>query len=78
VLRRGRAIGWIEEALTPLAKTHPDVDVHRMAIAIRSTSGIESLIWLVDVAGLTRHDAASLLHQNALALFDAALARRAN
>ena len=76
VLRRGRAIGWIEDALTPLAETHPDVDIHLMAIAIRSASGIESLIWLVDVAGLTRDDAASLLRQNALALFDAALARR--
>lgn len=74
VLRRGRAIGWIEDALTPLREVRPDVDVHRLAIAIRSATGIESLIWLVDVAGLSRDDAASVLHQNALALFDAALA----
>jgi len=78
VLRRGRAIGWIEDALTPLQETRPDIDVHRLAIAIRSATGIESLIWLVDVAGLTRDDAASLLHRNALAVFDAALACRAD
>lgn len=75
VLRRGRAIGWIEDALTPLRETRPDVDVHRMAVAIRSATGIESLIWLVDVAGLSRDDAAIVLNQNALAVFDAALDR---
>lgn len=74
VLRRGRAVGWIADALAPLRQKRPDVDVHHLAIAIRSATGIESLIWLVDVADLSRDHAAAVLRQNALALFDAALA----
>src|SRR3954447_2928884 len=51
-LRQGRAIGWISEALEPW-KGHLDEDgVRRLAIAIRAVSGIESFVWLTDVAGL--------------------------
>ena len=73
-LRAGRAIGWIEDALSPLAHTRPDIDVHRLAISIRAATGIESLIWLVDVAGLTREDATELMCWSATALLRAALA----
>jgi len=73
-LRAGRAIGWIEDALRPLAATHPHVDVHRLAVSIRAATGIESLIWLVDVAGQSREDAADLLRWSAAALLRAALA----
>ena len=73
-LRAGRAIGWIEDALSPLADTRPDIDVHRLAISIRAATGIESLIWLVDVAGLTREDATELMCWSAAALLRAALA----
>ena len=73
-LRAGRAIGWIEDALSPLAHTRPDIDVHRLAISIRAATGIESLIWLVDVAGLTREDATELMCWSAAALLRAALA----
>lgn len=73
VLRGGRAIGWIEDALAPLRQTRPDIDVKRLAIAIRSATGIESLIWLVDVAGLSRADAADTLRRNARALLRDAL-----
>ncbi len=57
VLRQGRAIGWIAEALAPLRDSHPHVDVDRLAVAIRSATGIETLIWLVDIAGYTREQA---------------------
>lgn len=67
-LRRGRAIGWIEDALAPLRESRPHIDVHRLAIAIRSATGIESFIWLVDVAELTRTDAAETLCRTAQAL----------
>jgi len=72
-LRQGRVITWLQDALAPLADSHPDVDVRRLAIAIRSATGIESLVWLVDVAGLGREDAADLMRQNARALYRAAL-----
>jgi AcrR family transcriptional regulator len=73
VLRQGRAIGWIAEALTPLHDIHPHVDIHRLAIAIRSATGIETLIWLVDVAGYTREQAADTVRTTAHALLDAAI-----
>lgn len=73
-LRQGRVIGWLEDALTPLSRTHPHVDLRRLAIAIRSATGIESLVWLTDVARLSRQQAVDLLHGNARALLASALA----
>ena len=77
VLRQGRAIQWIEDALAPLRRTHPHVDVHRLAIAIRSATGIEALVWLLDVAGQTPDQAAETVRGTAQALLDAALAGQA-
>ncbi|MEU1431613.1 TetR/AcrR family transcriptional regulator [Nocardia sp. NPDC005746] len=74
-LRRGRVIGWLEHALEPLRITHPDIDVHRLAIAIRSATGIESFIWLVDVAALPHPEAAEILCATARALLNEALGR---
>src|SRR3954470_9233339 len=71
VLRQGRAIDWIEDALPPLRASHPAVDVRRLAIAIRATTGIESLIWLTDIAGLSRADAVELMRTSAQALLAA-------
>jgi AcrR family transcriptional regulator len=75
VLRQGRAIDWIAEALTPLRETHPPVDVRQLAVAIRSATGIESLIWLLDIAGYTREQAADTVRTTARALLDGALRR---
>ncbi|WP_030174203.1 TetR family transcriptional regulator [Spirillospora albida] len=72
-LRGGRAIGWIEDALAPLAHTHPGLDIRRLAVAIRSATGIETLIWLTDIAGLTRQQATEIMRQTAQALLTAAL-----
>jgi hypothetical protein len=52
------------------------VDLHRLAVAIRSATGIESLIWLVDVAGYTRDEAARTVNATAHALLDAAIHRK--
>lgn len=71
-LRQGRAIRWIEEALEPLASDTSATDVHRLAIAIRSATGIEALAWLTDVAGLSRDDAIELMRWSARALLDSA------
>ncbi len=72
-LRQGRAIAWIEDALEPLRQSRPDLDVRRLAVAIRSATGIESLIWLVDIAGYTRDEAAETVRHTARTLLDAAL-----
>jgi AcrR family transcriptional regulator len=72
-LRQGRAIGWIEEAFAPLATTHPDIDRHQLAIAIRSATGIEALVWLTDVAGLSRPEATATMRWSAHAMLRAAM-----
>ena len=71
-LRRGRAIGWIGEALEPLQGELTAAEVHRLVLAVRATIGIESLIWLTDVAGLSRAQAADLMAWSARALLHAA------
>jgi AcrR family transcriptional regulator len=68
ILRRGRAIGWLEDALSPLPKRLR----RRLAIAIRAACGIEALVWLTDVAGLSHDEAAELMRWSALALLRAA------
>lgn len=50
-LRKGRAIVWFEDALSPLIPQLTTDGVHQLAIAIRSAVGIETLVWLTDVAG---------------------------
>ena len=73
-LRQGRAIKWIEEALAPLGTAMSDAEIHRLALAIRSATGIEALAWLTDVAGLSRGDATDLMRWSARALLQSALA----
>ena len=73
-LRQGRAIVWIEEALAPLHTTMSDAEIHRLAIAVRSATGIEALAWLTDIAGLTRDEATDLMRWSAQALLQRALA----
>ncbi len=67
-LRQGRAIGWIGEALAPLAGTVAEDRLERLAVAIRSATGIEALVWLTDVAGLSRDEAAELMRWTAHAM----------
>ncbi len=67
-LRQGRAIDWFAEALEPLAAPLGDDGVRRLAIAVRAVSGIESLVWLTDVAGLTREHAVEQMVWSAVAL----------
>jgi hypothetical protein len=73
VLRRGRAIGWLREALEPLAASRPDLDLDRLAVAIRSATGIEAFVWLVDVACCPREEALELMHGSGRAILQAAL-----
>jgi AcrR family transcriptional regulator len=74
LLRQGRAIGWIEQALAPLQGRLSRPALRRLVLAIRSACGIEALVWLTDVAGLSRQQAAELMRWSALALLSTALA----
>jgi AcrR family transcriptional regulator len=72
--RTGRAIGWIEEALAPLRGQISEPDLRRLVLAIRSAVGIEALVWLTDIAKLSRDEAAELMSWSAQALLRSALA----
>jgi AcrR family transcriptional regulator len=73
-LRKGRAIVWIGEALSPLRGVMAERDLKRLILAIRSAAGIEALVWLTDVAGLSRKEAVQLMRWSAGALLRAAMA----
>lgn len=73
-LRQGRAIAWIEDALAPLRGRISDRDLRRLALAIRATVGIEALVWLTDIGGLSPEEAAVLMRSSARTLLHAALA----
>jgi hypothetical protein len=72
LLRQGRVIGWLEDALAPLAGDIGDDAVHALAVAIRSSIGIEAYVWLTDVAGLAPDDATALMRWTARSQLEAA------
>ena len=72
-LRQGRAIAWITEALANLGGDLSDDQTAQLVRAIRATVGIEALVWLVDVAGLSRSEAVALTRWSAQALLRHAL-----
>ena len=53
-----------------------EAERHRLALAIRSAIGIEALVWLTDVAGLSRDDATDLMRWSGRALLRSALAEK--
>ena len=67
-LRQGRAIAWIAEALDGIRSDFTEEQFRQLVISIRATIGIEALVWLVDVAGLSRDDAVALTRWSAQAL----------
>ena len=72
-LRQGRAIAWIAEALDGLRNDFTEQQFRQLVLSIRATIGIEALVWLVDVAGLSRDDAVALTRWSAQALLARAL-----
>jgi AcrR family transcriptional regulator len=71
-LRQGRAIAWIAEALDGVRDDFTDEQFRQLVVSIRATVGIEALVWLVDVAGLSRDDAVALTRWSAQALLQRA------
>jgi AcrR family transcriptional regulator len=67
-LRQGRAVAWFVEALEPLAEELGVDAVRRLAVAVRAVCGIEALVWLTDVAGLSKDDAIDQMTWSAVAL----------
>jgi AcrR family transcriptional regulator len=71
-LRQGRAIAWIAEALDGVRADLSDQQFRQLVLSIRATIGIEAIVWLVDVAGLSRNDAIALTRWSAQALLQRA------
>jgi AcrR family transcriptional regulator len=73
-LRRGRRITWIEEALAPLSGQLPERELRRLVHAIGAAVGIEALVWLTDIAGLSRQQAVEVMRWSARTLLRATVA----
>jgi AcrR family transcriptional regulator len=73
VLRQGRAIAWIEDALAPLRPRFSRAQLRRLTFAIRSAIGIEAFVWLVDVAGQSREEAVKTMRWSARAMLRGAM-----
>jgi AcrR family transcriptional regulator len=71
-LRQGRAIAWIAEALDGVRDDLSAEQFRQLVLSIRATIGIEAIVWLVDVAGLSRTDAVALMRWSAQALLQQA------
>jgi AcrR family transcriptional regulator len=72
-LRQGRVITWLKDALEPLAGQLSQQAMTRLVYAIRASAGIEALIWLCDVAGLSRAEAKELMIWSAQSLLRSTL-----
>lgn len=72
-LRRGRRIEWVEDALAPLRGRIPEGELQRLVYGIAATIGIEALVWLTDIGGLTREEAMEVMRSNARTLLRCAL-----
>lgn len=73
-LRTGRRYLWIEDALEPLRDHLPRAELERLVHAISVTIGIEALVTLVDLAGLSRKRAVEVMRWSAQALLRSAVA----
>jgi hypothetical protein len=72
-LRQGRAIAWIAEALEAVRNDLSEAQFRQLVLSIRATIGIEAIVWLVDVAGISRSDAVALTRWSAQALLQRAV-----
>jgi AcrR family transcriptional regulator len=59
-LRQGRVVPWFVEALEPMVESIGGESVHRLALALRASCGIETRVWLSDIAGLAPAEVSAL------------------
>lgn len=75
--RKGRRIVWIGEALAPLRDRMAPDEFDRLVLAIAAAAGIDALVWLTDIGGLSRKRAVEVMRWSARSLLSAALAELA-
>lgn len=66
--RTGRRILWIEDALAPAKSKLGQPQFHKLVLCVAAVLGIETLVWLTDIAGLTRQEARAHMQSMALAI----------
>ncbi len=74
VLREGRRLMWIEDALDPLRDRLSEDELGRLVTAVAAAVGIEALVLLTDIAGLPRQETVEVMRWSARALLRSALA----
>jgi hypothetical protein len=53
----------------------PEPELRRLVYGIGATLGVEAFVWLTDMAGLSREEAAEVMRSNARTLLRSALER---
>lgn len=72
VMRTGRRIVWVGDALAPLKGRLKPKTFRNLVLRIAAVLGIESLVWLTDVARVSREEAVVLMRQSAMEILKAA------
>lgn len=71
--RRGKRIEWVDDALAPLRGKLPEPELRRLSCAIGAVIGIEALVWLTDMAELSRDEAMDVMRWSARTLLQSAI-----
>lgn len=72
-LRKGRRYLWIEEALEPLRDRLPRPAFERLVHGVAAVAGIEALVALIDLGGLSRKRAVQVVRWGAQSLLRSSL-----
>lgn len=67
-MRKGRRLVWFEDALAPMQPVLDAQRHRRLVLAIAAAVGIEPFVWLTDLAGIPREEAAEILVSTARCL----------
>jgi AcrR family transcriptional regulator len=74
-LRKGRRVTWFEDALSPLQDVLSAEHHRRLVLATSAAVGIEPFVWLTDMAGASRREAADVIVSTVEALVRDAIVR---
>lgn len=74
VLREGRRLLWIDDAIAPLRDRLPSDAYRRLVDALAALVGIEALVALTDLVRLSREEALEVMRWSARALLRTAVA----
>jgi AcrR family transcriptional regulator len=65
VMRTGRRIVWVQNAIAPLEHRMTSENFRALVLRLAMVLGIESLVWLTDIARVSRDEAVSVMRQSA-------------